>query len=129
RAQPPLPPWQRWFARRRGGGQGFLSSVSVVQLEYRYAGDRAAWLTWCFSPETLLSTRIYGMLHLAGGWPPAWWMPTWLQPLRQLARMCCDRLAAQERSVAEPHQGLRAYLEAAWQGSGRALPGEISLRL
>src|SRR6201999_2256614 len=52
------------FESRRIGERAYFSGLSVAQLEYRYARGWTVWITLCFAPETLVSTRIYAMLHI-----------------------------------------------------------------
>lgn len=77
--------------------RGCFSSLSVAQLEYRYASQTAVWITLCLTPESESTTHLFGMLHVEGHWAPAWLIKALLAPLLL-------RVAHQDRKMVE-HQG------------------------
>lgn len=106
--------------------RAYFSSISSVQREYRFENGSAAWLTVCFTPETLLSTLLFATLH-AEGEP---------RHVKRLVWPFLRAVADQQHRVGKPPDGtseatachapaiagldvVRAHLEAAWSGSLR----------
>jgi nitrite reductase/ring-hydroxylating ferredoxin subunit len=74
----------RLFESRRIGERAYFSSLSTAQLEYRYSNGGAVWITLCFSPETLLSTRVFATLHAGGRWLPEWLVRALISPVLRI---------------------------------------------
>ena len=131
----------RLFESRRTRERAYHSSLSVAQLEYRYVSGWAAWITLCFTPETLHSTHVFATVHVGGRWAPGWLVRTVLGPLlHRVARQDQRILELQEatrqlfpdrRPVVTRMDITREYLEAAWAGQLAGLPQtrELTLQL
>lgn len=131
----------RLFESRRTRERAYHSSLSVAQLEYRYVSGWAAWITLCFTPETLCSTHVFATVHVEGRWAPGWLVRTVLGPfLHRVVRQDQRILELQEatrqffpdrRPVVTRMDITRVYLEAAWAGQLAGLPQtrELTLQL
>jgi phenylpropionate dioxygenase-like ring-hydroxylating dioxygenase large terminal subunit len=109
---------------RRTRERAYFSSLTCAQLEYRYVGGGAVWITACFTPETLVSTQIFATLHVEGRWAPSWLIRALVWPfLHTIANQDRRIVESQEKTSAEfeerspivtPLDVVRTYVQEAW---------------
>jgi hypothetical protein len=104
----------RLFESRRMRERAYFSGLSTAQLEYRYASGSAVWITLCFSPETLLSTRVFATLHARGRWAPAWLVKALISPVLRSVESQAQRTADASRPEAALLELIRPHLQQAW---------------
>ncbi len=91
------------------GRLAYVSSLSTVQLEFRFSRMAAVWISVCFTPETLLSTHVFGTLHVDPHWVPSWLAAKLLPPFQD--KIAGSRLPDDATNV------VRTFLRQAWSGT------------
>jgi phenylpropionate dioxygenase-like ring-hydroxylating dioxygenase large terminal subunit len=129
----------KMFESRRVLERAHLSSLSVAQLEYRYASGWTACITIHCAPQTLATTHVIATLHVQGRFAPAWLVRLLVWPfLKRVARQDKAMLELQQaarpdfpnrREIVSPLDITRPYIEAAWANESAALPAERVIML
>ncbi len=104
----------RFFESRRTGERAYFSSLSTAQLEYRYANGGTVWITLSFSPETLVSTRVFATLHARGRWLPEWLVNALISPVLRTVEAQARTASDAGNSAASPFGPIRRHLQRAW---------------
>lgn len=122
------------FESRRVLERAHLSSLSVAQLEYRYASGWSACISIHCAPETESTTHVFATLHVQGRFAPGWLVRLVVWPfLRRVARQDKAVLEMQQaarpdfpnrREIVSPLDITRPYIEAAWANDSASLPAE-----
>jgi nitrite reductase/ring-hydroxylating ferredoxin subunit len=104
----------RLFESGRMRERVYYSSLSTAQLEYRYANGGRVWITLCFSPETLLSTRVFVTLHVEGRWLPSWLTRALISPVLRIVESQTQTPARAKSAAAASLHLMRPHLQHAW---------------